>query len=132
MGAALNHAESLSVENCCTCGVAFAMPSSFQSQRRSDKQLFYCPNGHGQSYTGETDAAKAKRLEQEKSNLQKRLEWAEQAVTVERERVAAERKKSRNLRVRVKNGVCPCCSRTFQNLQRHIATKHPDFGPEAT
>ncbi len=28
---------------------------------------------------------------------------------------------------RVAHGVCPCCDRTFINLQRHMATKHPDY-----
>jgi DNA repair exonuclease SbcCD ATPase subunit len=28
---------------------------------------------------------------------------------------------------RASNGVCPCCNRTFQNLARHMHTKHPDF-----
>jgi hypothetical protein len=23
--------------------------------------------------------------------------------------------------------VCPCCNRTFSNLQRHMAHKHPQF-----
>lgn len=22
---------------------------------------------------------------------------------------------------------CPCCNRTFQNLQRHMTSKHPDY-----
>lgn len=28
---------------------------------------------------------------------------------------------------RVKNGVCPCCNRTFENLARHMQAKHSDF-----
>jgi len=28
---------------------------------------------------------------------------------------------------RIAFGVCPCCHRHFDNLQRHIATKHPEF-----
>lgn len=28
---------------------------------------------------------------------------------------------------RIAKGVCPCCSRTFLDLQRHMQTKHPDF-----
>tara|TARA_Y100000310_G_scaffold338946_1_gene430083 strand:- start:1163 stop:1354 length:192 start_codon:yes stop_codon:yes gene_type:complete len=32
------------------------------------------------------------------------------------------------LKNRAKAGVCPCCNRTFQNLSRHMETKHPDFG----
>ena len=28
---------------------------------------------------------------------------------------------------RVHNGVCPCCNRSFQNLQKHMKTKHPEI-----
>lgn len=28
---------------------------------------------------------------------------------------------------RIGKGVCPCCNRTFVELARHIATKHPDY-----
>lgn len=27
---------------------------------------------------------------------------------------------------------CPCCTRTFQNLAKHMASEHPDFGKEKT
>lgn len=30
-------------------------------------------------------------------------------------------------RNRIANGVCPCCDRSFTNLQRHMASKHPDY-----
>jgi hypothetical protein len=35
--------------------------------------------------------------------------------------------KARNQLERVGNGVCPCCTRSFTNLRRHMATKHPGF-----
>ena len=31
-------------------------------------------------------------------------------------------------RKRVGNGICPCCNRSFSNLQRHMHTQHPDYG----
>ncbi len=30
-------------------------------------------------------------------------------------------------RKRVGSGVCPCCSRTFQQLARHMKAKHPAY-----
>jgi hypothetical protein len=32
---------------------------------------------------------------------------------------------------RVGHGVCPCCTRSFQNLARHMASEHPTFAAEA-
>lgn len=31
------------------------------------------------------------------------------------------------LKKRAANGVCPCCNRTFVDLARHMAGKHPTF-----
>lgn len=28
---------------------------------------------------------------------------------------------------RIANGVCPCCNRSFANLERHMAGQHPDY-----
>ena len=38
-------------ETCCVCGCAFAMPAEMQRNRRECGTSFYCPNGHGMSYT---------------------------------------------------------------------------------
>jgi hypothetical protein len=36
------------------------------------------------------------------------------------------------MRKRIQSGVCPCCNRTFENLGRHMKSKHPafDYEPE--
>lgn len=34
------------------------------------------------------------------------------------------------LKKRASAGLCPCCNRHFTNLQRHIASKHPDINKE--
>ena len=114
---------------CCECGMAFAMTAEFKECRLEDKKWFYCPAGHSQHFTGETKAQK----------LQKELDRKEQALQQEREksvRVAHQRdqinKTYNRMRERVKNGVCPCCNRTFQNLMNHIKTKHPDFANHDT
>lgn len=35
------------------------------------------------------------------------------------------------LRNRAAAGVCPCCNRTFEQLGRHMTTKHPEYVKEA-
>lgn len=49
------------------------------------------------------------------------------ALLRERESVKAQSTRLRKVKDRVKNGVCPCCNRTFVNLQRHMHTKHPSY-----
>ena len=36
------------------------------------------------------------------------------------------------MRDRVKNGVCPCCNRSFTSLWQHIKNEHPEFGESNT
>lgn len=132
----LTEAVTFEREDCCNCGVTFFVPADLRAQRKLDAALFYCPNGHGQHYSkSEADKLRARvtELESLAQAETKRKQWAEQEAKNQRERAeAAERRLSAQfgentkLRKRIKNGVCPCCTRSFTNLRRHMATKHPD------
>jgi hypothetical protein len=124
-------------QTCNSCGVVFSAPRYFFDARRMDKRLFYCPNGHGLSWQ-ESDFDRMRRerdrLKQENARLEdhrRAAERAEQAAlehaNYERRRVAAAKGQITRLKNRAAAGVCPCCSRTFVNLQRHMATKHAKF-----
>jgi hypothetical protein len=114
--------ESFYLQNCVNCGIAFAVPASFDTERRKDAVTFYCPNGHPQSYkAGEADRLRAQLAEKERmlgyaanreSTLKLNLEKAERA--------------RKRLEKRIANGVCPFpgCKRHFSNLHRHIETEH--------
>ena len=56
---------SIEQETCCTCNVIFWITSKHQEQLKSCHNSFYCPNGHRQSYRGETDAQKTENLERD-------------------------------------------------------------------
>ena len=104
---------------CCyaSCGFLFAVPYGWETSRREDHSQWYCPNGHSQHFPGATEKELALR--------QLARERAEHDQTkADRDSV---KRRLKYLRSRVKNGVCPCCKRTFQNLQRHMQTKHPAF-----
>lgn len=112
------------VEQCCKCGLAFAVTADFQRRRLDDHALFYCPSGHGQHYNGPTETQKLKTaLERKDRELQLAMDRANQAAQ-ERETIARAHQK---MRVRVMNGVCPCCNRTFQSLMEHMKSEHADF-----
>lgn len=114
----------LSTEVCCNCGILFAMPADMQRRRRDDHKWFYCPAGHEQHYTGATEA---QRLQRELDRKAEMLANANaRAETAERDRRSIA-KAHQKMRVRVMNGVCPCCNRTFQNLMQHMRSEHPDF-----
>lgn len=116
--------HSFKTTECCSCGVVIALPAEFHFNRRRDHKLFYCPSGHGQHFTGETEEEK----------LKKKL--AEREAELARARAAAETKDRANAALRgqitktkrrVAAGVCPCCNRSFVALGRHMTTKHPDW-----
>ena len=110
------------VEECCNCGVVFAMTIEFYRARQKEKEegSFYCPNGHGQHYMGKSDEQRRKEAERQRAA-------SDAALQAERDqRLAAERELKRS-KQRAKGGACPCCNRTFVQLARHIKTQHPDF-----
>lgn len=114
---------NLITETCCSCGVLFAMSEELYNRKQSQRgETFYCPNGHGQHYTGESDKARAERLA-------KALEREQQARGDEQREatrlIAAQKGQVTKLRKRVAAGVCPFgCRRHFVNVERHVASQH--------
>lgn len=116
---------------CATCGIEIALLKSFVAQRRRDHQGFFCPNGHNLVFNAKSREEKlAEELEAANARAEAaermRREVAEQAAR----QVAAAKGQVTKLKNRVGNGVCPCCNRSFTNLQRHMHTKHPGFAHE--
>lgn len=134
MGALLQFAFEFERLICCNCGIPFAMATAFATKRRRDHENFYCPAGHPQHWPGESDV---ERLQREVASEKQRREWAERnAEQARTARDHAERSartykgKVTAIKNRVGNGVCPCCTRSFTNLRRHMATKHPTYKSE--
>lgn len=112
-------------EECCNCGMTFAMTQDFKNRRLKDKKPFYCPGGHGQHYMGKSEEQK---LQDELNRVRNQRDAeAGRAVLLEQQRDNIS-KSYRRMRNRVSNGVCPCCNRTFQNLREHMKTQHPEMG----
>lgn len=121
------------VETNCWCGMPFSLPKPLhESARRDSAVSFYCPVGHANHFR-ESDADKYRR---EAQRLTQQLAMKDDEIRRERERVeqaqrsaAAYRGQVTKLRTRAKAGLCPCCNRSFQDLYRHMAAKHPGFDP---
>ncbi len=122
---------SLTTETCCKCHVTFAMPTSWRDHYLKTRDSFYCPAGHSQHYTAETEE---ERLKRQVAQLQTRVERQEAYEVTLRQSNQHLRNSRATVRGhltrvcnRVKNGVCPCCNRTFSNLASHMHTKHPTY-----
>lgn len=111
----------LNLHHCCACGTAFGLDSGHERALRESKEEFYCPRGHTQYFSGETTEAKAQRLQ---LALQREQEAKRMALAdAQGERLRREKAEAKVRRAR--KGVCVDCNRTFVNVQRHRASKHP-------
>jgi nucleosome binding factor SPN SPT16 subunit len=113
-------------EVCINCGIAFFFPEDFKRERLKDHRSFFCPNGHQQYFSGETEAEK---LRKELSAAKQREETIRQQRDIANAELAKEQAKVRLVKKRAAAGVCPCCKRTVSAMARHMKTKHPDFKP---
>lgn len=123
MGFAVSEYQRLETTTCASCGVLFAMPDHLMTTRRENKAAFYCPNGHILTFTlSEVEKLKAELAREKEASQRARDESARKDRLL-----SAAKAQATKIKNRVANGVCPCCNRTFVNLQRHIGTKHPDW-----
>lgn len=114
---------------CGHCGVPFALEKSHLARLQADGSEFYCPNGHRVSYreSGIQRAEKAAKRAQELLDQERRRteQLRADVVTMDNRRKAEAAAKTR-IKNRVARGICPCCNRSFENLARHMKSKHPD------
>lgn len=112
---------------CCNCGVPFAVPAKLRKELLETHKEFYCPNGHRQHYVGKTEA---ERLNEQLRLKENQLAEKEKQLVIAAGNHAALKRKLGNTErklKRVKNGICPCCNRSFQNLHEHMKKQHPNF-----
>lgn len=122
---------------CYKCKAPIALPEDlYTAAHRSSAITFYCAHGHPQHYPeGPTEADKLRaerdRLKQEQAYYEDRLRDEREARERAERSTTALKGQVTKLKNRAAAGVCPCCTRSFENLKRHMATKHPDFTSEA-
>ena len=102
------------------CGTVFAMTRAFFDEMKRTQTAWYCPKGHRRVYDGASTEQKLKNAEAREQHLADQLSAA--IRDGEATRVALLRD-----RQRFANGVCPCCNRTFDNVRRHMSSKHPNY-----
>jgi hypothetical protein len=119
----LDYVGTLKVVHC-WCGITLAVPETlYDHAKQDDKNQIYCPLGHTfvfrDNYRTKLEAERRRHLA-----TRELLEAEERSHVATRGHLTRARK-------RAAAGVCPCCHRTFQNVARHVASKHPGFEPSA-
>lgn len=126
----LTYQQTLTTCTCYKCGILFAMPAHYHQELRATARDFWCPSGHPQAYVKSTVDHLKEQVEAQKRNAKW---WEDQAHTRGQQRDLAQRQARAlkgvvtKVKKRVGNGVCPCCTRTFANLARHMTCKHPEY-----
>lgn len=116
----MTYTGTLAVEECCNCGMMFAIPEDFRARKLRNRSDFYCPAGHPQHFMAETFEATLERERRRAASAEGRASRAEYSRRAVKGHLT-------RLKNRTANGVCPCCTRTFANLARHMKAKHPGF-----
>ena len=116
----IEYTESLTVCHC-WCGIALAIPDNLYTQAHRRKTDVYCPLGHAFVW-GDTTEERLKKEREKSARLQANLDQAQASLIAQKGVATKLRKKVE----RAEHGVCPHCNRSFQNLQRHVKTKHPE------
>jgi DNA repair exonuclease SbcCD ATPase subunit len=126
MSAQVQLAVTLTEINCGKCGGVYALNERYRRQREENGGSWTCPYCRcGWGYTESIVSKLTKQLEAERVRVQNALSRANEAerdASAQRGQVT----KVRNQLKRVAAGVCPCCNRTFQQLAKHMANKHPE------
>jgi DNA repair exonuclease SbcCD ATPase subunit len=111
--------ETFEQLTCGGCGIHFYVPEHWLKKKRNEEAGFHCPNGCSRVFVGENEADKLKRqLQQAQQELANK--------SVEKIQIERQLENLQKQLKRVQKGTCPCCKRSFSDLKRHMATKHPD------
>ena len=106
---------------CAGCGLPYGLPEGFIEQRRDDHKSWTCPNGCSRHFpAGKTDKQKLADAEHRELALKDQLSAAIRDAETTRAALLRDR-------ARFAAGVCVCCNRSFDNVRRHMATKHPEY-----
>lgn len=123
---------SLQTKICPVCGIQYAAPEEFFEARYKKKNSggdghnWYCPNGHSLMFT----ESLADKIARERDLLKQQLAQKDDEIAGWKREKEKTDKELRRVKKRATAGVCQCCNRTFQNVARHMATKHPDMKPK--
>lgn len=118
----------LVTEECCNCGVLFAMPEDLvkKLRRQAESGSFYCPNGHAQHYMGKSEEQKRREAERRAANAEEEARIARVEATNAKRAAIRAKNELKNTKRRAAAAVCPCCQRSFVQLRRHMKSQHPE------
>jgi hypothetical protein len=114
----------IDAHTCGECGITFGMDQLFIKERKKDKRIWYCPNGHIRIFVGKSHEQK---LSEARADANAARHQAEQTLK-QNARLATDlmnkAKELRTIKRRSAAGLCTKCNRSFKQLRDHMASKH--------
>ena len=117
------------INQCGTCAVWHTIPEIVYNCYRAEGGFWHCPNGHQRGFRKGEDEIKQEEIRRERDRLKQDAARLETEAQEQRLRAEAAEKQVIQIKRRAAAGVCPCCNRTFLNVQRHMKSKHPNVVP---
>lgn len=124
---------SMVTETCPRCQTVHAFEEAIYkvAKARSGSAHVYCPNGHSWVYPSPAEASENEETRLERDRLKQQLAQKDDEIRAAYASAAAAlsaakaaKAQATKIRKRIDKGVCPCCNRQFQDLARHMASKH--------
>lgn len=121
--------ETLVTKRCSVCGIWFAVPEWFEKEnvKRGPRGTgWHCPLGHRRVYThGQHEKDELASLREQVRVERDNAEFWRNQEQKTQHQVRAQKAAKTRLRKRIEHGVCPHCKRHFENVERHVKSKHP-------
>lgn len=117
------------ITQCGTCSVWHTVPKIVWDTQIREGGYHYCPNGHSRGWKTGTEKEEQERIRRERDRLRQDAARLADEIAAAKTRADEAEHKYLKARQRAAAGVCPCCNRTFVNVQRHMKTKHPNVVP---
>lgn len=117
------------VMQCGTCGVWHTFPNTIWDHCYREGGHWTCPNGHSRGWAQGAEKEEKAVLRRERDRLAQDAARLHDEIAEQNRKIAEIQKKYQQVRQRAVSGVCPCCNRTFANVQRHMASKHKNVVP---
>ena len=133
MMATISVTTELKAVHCGECGGTYAIDANFHRIKKEKGGFWNCPYCQC-SWGYPADSSELARLkrkleytEADRDRQHRRHQEEKDRHERTQRRLSATQGVVTRTKNRVAKGVCPCCNRTFQDLQRHMASKHPDY-----
>ena len=122
----MTNTETMTTLTCTKCASDFSITSKFcRTWREGVDTTLWCPCC-GTSWAGGSESP-AKKLQKQLDAEYAAHAKTRAALNTSKRQLTAKKGAITKLNKRIGNGVCPCCNRTFVNVQRHMASKHPEL-----